>query len=85
MELDLRRYALKGAEYQLKQIRDEERFIFRTFPELRFQNKPQQKKANKAAVPIEKVKPKRRVSRAVRKATSERMKKYWANWRKENG
>jgi hypothetical protein len=91
--VDLREWAVKGAEQRLAEIADEARAIFQTFPELRKQGRgfelgtPGRKGARAAAAAGEAA-PKRRRSRmsaAARKAVSARMKKYWAERRKQKG
>jgi hypothetical protein len=87
---DLREWAVKGAEQRLVEIASEARAIFQTFPELRKQGRgfdlgtPGRKGAGAAADAT----PKRRrsgMSAAARKAVSARMKKYWAERRKQKG
>ena len=89
--VDLRGWAVKGAEQRLAEIADEARAIFQTFPELRKQGRgldlgtTGRKSADASG---EDAAPKRRRSRmspAARKAVSARMKKYWAERRKQKG
>jgi hypothetical protein len=90
---DLREWAVKGAEQRLVEIADEARAIFQTFPELRKQGRgfdlgASARKGAKAAAAAGDAAPKRRRSRmsaAARKAVSARMKKYWAERRKQKG
>jgi len=89
--VDLREWAVKGAEQRLAEIADEARAIFQTFPELRKQGRgfdlgTTGRKGAKASGEV--AAPKRRRSRmsaAARKAVSARMKKYWAERRKQKG
>ena len=91
--VDLREWAVKGAEQRLAEIADEARAIFQTFPELRKQGRgfdlgTAGRKGAKAAAAAGDAAPKRRRSRmsaAARKAVSARMKKYWAERRKQKG
>lgn len=71
----LRELARSGAEATLKRLRAEVRAIERTFPELATP-KRRRKSIARAA------KRSRQLSDAARKATSKRMKKYWAERRK---
>ena len=89
--VDLRGWAVKGAEQRLAEIADEARAIFQTFPELRKQGRgldlgTTTRKGAKASG--DDAAPKRRRSRmsaSARKAVSARMKKYWAERRKQKG
>jgi hypothetical protein len=88
--VDLRGWAVKGAEQRLAEIADEARAIFQTFPELRKQGRGLDlgtaRKGAKAS--DDDAAPRRRRSRmsaAARKAVSARMKKYWAERRKQKG
>ena len=91
--VDLREWAVKGAEQRLAEIADEARAIFQTFPELRKQGRGfdlggSGRKGAKAAAAAGDAAPKRRrsgMSAAARKAVSARMKKYWAERRKQKG
>lgn len=86
--LDLRAWAVKGAEQRLVEIAEEARVIFQSFPELRERGRgfDLPKGATRAGSPqADSAKPRRRrrkMSAAARKAVSERMKKYWAQRRK---
>lgn len=83
---DMRRFARLGAMKRLEDIRREEASIRKAFPEL-FDGRAGIAKA--ASAPAEKgAKARKRstMSAAMRKAVSERMKKYWAGRRKaKNG
>ena len=73
---DLRRFARLGAMKRLEEIHREEASIRATFPEL-FAGRPER---NAAAAPATRKRSK--MSPAMRKVVSERMKKYWAGRRK---
>lgn len=85
---DLRRFARLGAMRRLEDIRREEAAIRATFPELFDGNAPRRATPVAApAAPRAKKAAKRggtrsNMSPAMRKAVSERMKKYWAGRRK---
>jgi len=74
----LRELARTGAELALKRLRAEIIAIERTFPELAL---PRRRRALRKSM-REASGQTRRTSAAVRKAVSERMKKYWAERRK---
>jgi hypothetical protein len=84
---DMRRFARLGAMKRLDDIRKEEASIRASFPELfsgarrRGAAKTPAKNAAKA-VATRKRPP---MSRAMRKAVSDRMKKYWAGRKAKNG
>ncbi len=90
---DMRRFARLGAMRRLDDIRAEEAAIRKTFPELFSGARPEARVARAAAAPATaekapKAKARKRsnMSPAMRKAVSERMKKYWAGRRKaKNG
>ncbi|MBL8135335.1 MAG: hypothetical protein JNL48_01835 [Acidobacteria bacterium] len=91
---DMRRFARLGAMRRLEDIRKEEAAIRATFPELFSGARPAArgtKAAHAAAAPEKATAPKKAKKRstmspAMRKAVSERMKKYWAGRRKaKNG
>lgn len=75
---DLRRFARLGAMRRLEDIRQEEAAIRATFPELFAGG------GRRAAAPVARRSARKRstMSPAMRKAVSERMKKYWASRRK---
>lgn len=84
---DLRRFARLGAMRRLEDIRREEAAIRAAFPELFEGSAPRRASAPatpaKAAKKAAKAARKRsNMSPAMRKAVSERMKKYWAGRRK---
>jgi hypothetical protein len=89
--VDLREWAVKGAEQRLVEIADEARAIFQTFPELRKQGRgfdlgtPGRKGAKASAADAAPKRRRSRMSAAARKAVSARMKKYWAERRKQKG
>ena len=92
--VDLREWAVRGAEQRLVEIAAEARTIFQTFPELRKQGRgfdlgtPGRKGARAKASAADAAPPRRRrsgMSAAARKAVSARMKKYWAERRKQKG
>jgi hypothetical protein len=89
--VDLREWAVKGAEQRLVEIADEARAIFQTFPELRKGGRgfdlgtSGRKTAKASAVEAAPKRPRSRMSAAARKAVSARMKKYWAERRKQKG
>ena len=78
----LRRLARLGAIARLEQLKQEEAAIRAEFPELFGRGR-------RAAAAADAVKPARRrrrkMSPAMRKAVSERMRKYWAERRKGKG
>lgn len=91
---DMRRFARLGAMRRLEDIRKEEAAIRAAFPELFSGARPAARATKAAAVAVapEKVAAPRKarkrstMSPAMRKAVSERMKKYWAGRRKaKNG
>jgi len=79
-ELDLKSLARLGAKARLHELEAERQAILKAFPGLRTP-------ASKADAPVAEAKPKakktrrRNLSPETRKATSERMKKYWAEKR----
>lgn len=93
---DLRRFARLGAMRRLEDIRAEESAIRASFPELFSGDRPaarvaktakSAKAASAPAAPEKAAAPKKArkrstMSPAMRKAVSERMKKYWAGRRK---
>jgi hypothetical protein len=89
--VDLREWAVKGAEQRLLEIAEEARAIFQTFPELRKQGRgfdlgtPGRKSAKASADDSAPTRRRSRMSAAARKAVSARMKKYWAERRKQKG
>jgi hypothetical protein len=89
---EMHRLARLGAQARLEEMRREESAIRRAFPEL-FKSATRPVAAASAGRVAGGVadgtEPKRRrrrtnMSPAMRKAVSERMKKYWATWRKNN-
>lgn len=94
---DMRRFARLGAMRRLEDIRAEEAAIRAAFPELFSGDRPAPRvaKTAKAAasspaapekVAAKKARKRSTMSPAMRKAVSERMKKYWAGRRKaKNG
>lgn len=86
--IDLRAWAVKGAEQRLVEIAAEARSIFQAFPELRKAGRgfDLAKSAGKdIAGTAEGATPRRRrrkMSAAARKAVGIRMKKFWAERRK---
>lgn len=85
---DLRRLARLGAMRRLEDIRAEEAAIRASFPELFSDARPAARAAKPASTPAKAGKTAKRsnMSPAMRKAVSERMKKYWAGRRKaKNG
>jgi hypothetical protein len=89
--IDLRVWAVKGAEQRLLEIAEEARAIFRTFPELRGQGRGfdlQPAVADGAPRNTRRGRPRsprKGMSAAARKAVGARMKKYWAERRKAAG
>jgi len=90
---DLRRFARLGAMRRLEDIRREEAAIRASFPELFSGARPAARAATstasaageRAAAP-KRARKRSTMSPAMRKAVSERMKKYWAGRRKaKNG
>ncbi len=82
---DMRRFARLGAMKRLEDIRGEEASIRKAFPELFSGARPAAAPAAKAAK-SKKARKASTMSPAMRKAVSERMKKYWAARRKtKNG
>jgi hypothetical protein len=88
---DLRSWALKGAEQRLAEIAAEARSIFQAFPELRRRGRgfdlPKSSatpsgnaESSATSGPHRR---RRKMSAAARKAVSARMKKYWAERRKD--
>lgn len=88
--IDLRAWAVKGAEQRLVEIADEAKLIFQTFPELRRRGrgfdlpKASARAGGSAELPAGATPRRRRrkMSAAARKAVSARMKKYWARRRR---
>jgi hypothetical protein len=81
--IDLRAWAVKGAEQRLVEIADEARVIFQIFPELRERGRgfDLPKGSRTGSRPTDSAKPRhrrRKMSAAARNAVSARMKKYWA-------
>ena len=79
----LRRLARLGAIARLEQLREEETAIRREFPEL-FGRGRKEKGAEEGSAPPEGQRRRRRKSMTadMRKAVSERMRKYWSERRK---
>lgn len=91
---DLRRFARLGAMRRLEDIRKEEAAIRAAFPELFSGARPAARGTQAASAPAapakaaapKKARKRSTMSPAMRKAVSERMKKYWAGRRKaKNG
>lgn len=80
----LRRLARLGAVARLEQLRQEESAIRAEFPEL-FGRGRQRQRSNATASAASPARARRRpkMSAAARKAVSERMRRYWAERRKE--
>jgi hypothetical protein len=78
---ELLRLARLGALARLEALERERAAILKSFPGIQ--------RGNAARTATSNDKPRRRrgggMSSAGRKAVSARMKKYWANWRKEHG
>jgi hypothetical protein len=70
----LRQLAVKGAMTRLQELQNEEAAIRQAFPELG--------RKSPAALAPAPTRRRSRMSRAARKAVSERMKRYWAERRK---
>jgi len=80
---DMRRFARLGAIRRLEDLREEEAAIRVAFPELFSGARPA---ARSAPAKAAKKRKRLNMSPAMRKAVSERMKKYWAGRRKaKNG
>lgn len=75
---DLRTFARLGAERRLEEIRREEAAIRAAFPGIG--TRAPAKKAPKSAAPAKRQR--RPMSKAEKKAVSDRMKKYWAERKK---
>jgi hypothetical protein len=92
-ELDLRTYAVLGAEARLLQIAQEVAAIYKQFPELRGRKTGRDLGGTTAASEAPPVRGRRAgrqggrrpLSSAERQAASERMKKYWAARRAAKG
>lgn len=91
---DMRRFARLGAMRRLEDIRTEEAAIRAAFPELFSGARPAARGTKAASAPTapgkaasaKKARKRSTMSPAMRKAVSERMKKYWAGRRKaKNG
>jgi hypothetical protein len=82
-KVDLREYARLGAQARVAQLNAELAEIYRTFPGLRSGRggAGRTAPAESAATRMRRRKP---MSAAQRRAVSQRMKKYWAARRKEN-
>jgi hypothetical protein len=76
---ELQRLARLGARARLEELRQEEAAIRRAFPDL-VRGRP----AAAGGGPSGKIRRRRGMSAAARKAVSERMKKYWAARRKSH-
>lgn len=81
---ELRRLARLGAQARLVEIRREEANIRAAFPEL-FRGATRPVAAAAAEAPAGRARRRGGMSSAMRKAVSERMKKYWAERRKTKG
>jgi hypothetical protein len=84
--LDIRTYALAGAQAQLNQLNEEREQIRRLFPELRngaAKGRSTRRVGADADAPpsTSRLRSRRTMSAAQRKAVGERMKKYWASRR----
>ena len=82
-ESDLRKYARRGAEVRLAEIKEEARSILSAFPDLHRtdlapDSSPIEGRSLNEIVPGDRRR-RPRVSAAQRKAASVRMKKYWAD------
>ena len=73
---DLREYARRGAEARVRELTLELAAIYRAFPDLR------RLSPAGGAAPAGKVRRRRSMSAAQKREVSRRMKKYWANRRK---
>jgi hypothetical protein len=83
-EVDLRGWAVKGAEQRLLELAAEARAIFAAFPELRDKGRgfeAQQRRDLKSA-PLTPAKRRKGMSAAARRAVSLAQKRRWAEWRK---
>jgi hypothetical protein len=95
--LDLRMYARRGAEARLLELKEEMAAIHTAFPELR-DRRPERARRARSRTPVDQEQslalgatgvsvtraPKRRkMTAAQRKAVGERMRKYWAQRRKQ--
>ena len=81
---ELQRLARIGARARLMELRLEEAAIRRAFPDLFRAGRSQATAANRIGVPARRRRGSSRMSAEARKAISERMKKYWAEWRRKN-
>lgn len=82
---DLKRLARLGAMRRLEELRREEATIRAAFPELfRASSRAARGPAGDRGRPTRKRRRKSKLSPEARKAVSERMTKYWADWRKAN-
>ena len=89
-KIDLRRYAVKGAEQRLLEIAEEAARIFAAFPELRARGRGFDAVGRSGAseVPTASARPtrrKRKMSAAARKRISQAQKKRWAKLKKAQG
>ena len=81
----LRRLARLGAIARLDQLHQEEGAIRAEFPELFGRGRKLQPRDGQTTTPGRRVRRRRAMSAAARKAVSERMRKYWAGRRKAKG
>ena len=92
MPIDMKALARTGAEARIRELRDEIAEMERAFPELRegsarrlpVRRGRQAQTEDAAEAPARKRK-RRGMSAAQRKAVGERMKKYWAERKKQQG
>jgi hypothetical protein len=81
----LREYALVGARARLEELRAEEAQLRTDFPELfRGGRRPAATSSDGGGARATRRR-RRNLSPEQRQATSERMRKYWAEWRKKRG
>ena len=80
----LRRLARLGAMARLEQLRQEEAAIRGEFPELFGRGKQEQPRDGQVS-PVRRLRRRRAMSAAARRAVSVRMRKYWAERRKAEG
>jgi hypothetical protein len=86
-KVDLREWAVKGAEQRLVELAEEARAIFAAFPELRGRGRGFDfQGGRRVTTPLAPGKPQRKgMSPAARRNIARAQKKRWAAWRKKQG
>ena len=83
MTVDLKALARLGAQARVAELIAEIDAILKAFPDLgKAAARPRRQGVQAEAKPAVRRRKRSRMSAAARKAVSERMKRYWAGWRK---